>query len=127
MMKRALRAGWTLVVVMMAALVAPGSLRAEPAYPATLEALVAKYPGATATMTQKTKESTHAVLQGTDAPDKVIDFYRAAVTAKGWEIAQESATAEAQILEATRDDHTFTVTAVTADGKGTLINLILTH
>lgn len=118
---------FALLLLFASALPISAPAMAEPAYPATLAPLVDQYPGSSVTMTQKTRDASHTVLQTADTPKKVIEFYRSAATAKGWQIVQESATAEAQIIEAFKDDHTFTVTAVAGDAGVTLITLILTQ
>jgi len=112
-------------VLVLALILSAGAAQAEPPYPPALVAEVAKYPQSTVVMVQKTAEANHAMLQAADKPEKIADYYRAALIARGWEIAQETATAEAQFLVATKGESSFTVSAVASDPGTTAVSLIL--
>ena len=53
-------------------------------YPEALKSVVPVYPGAEVVAVMNVQNGSQAVMQVTDAPKEVIEFYRKALTKKGW-------------------------------------------
>jgi len=71
---------------------------AQVAYPPLLAAEAAPCPGCSMVMAAKDGNSIQAMLQSVEPADKLLDYYREALTAKGWDGALEMELAQAKAI-----------------------------
>jgi hypothetical protein len=120
-MKRVARivSAWCLVLALCTA------AAAQVAYPPVLAAEAEAYPGAAVIMVGKDGSTLQVMLHTTDAPDKVMAYYRAKLTAKGWTAAAEMAMAQAMTIAFERGEADLAVAVLPQEGGPNLITLSL--
>ncbi|KUG27507.1 hypothetical protein ASZ90_002643 [hydrocarbon metagenome] len=98
---------------------------AQVAYPPLLAAEAAPCPGCSMVMAAKDGNSIQAMLQSVEPADKLLAYYREALTAKGWDVALEMDMAQAKTMSFERGEATLAVVVVAQEDGKNLVTLSL--
>lgn len=98
---------------------------AQAPYPAELDALVGLYPQASVMLSQKGADGIQVVLTVADTPAQIMEFYRQALTGKGFTVEQEVNVAAAMTLELTKDGQLLNIGAIPQEDQGSMVSLSL--
>jgi len=98
---------------------------AQVAYPPLLAAEAAPCPGCSMVMAAKDGNSIQAMLQSVEPADKLLAYYREALTARGWDVALEMDMAQAKTMSFERGEATLAVVVVAQEDGKNLVTLSL--
>lgn len=98
---------------------------AQVAYPEALGALAPAYPGATVIMAGKDGQNIQVMLHSTEAPEKIMAFYREKLTAKGFKSVQELDMVQVKTVVFERDGAELAVSIMPQEGGPAVITLAM--